>query len=720
LGGAGDTVNVAGTLAYVNVTNVEVSDKTILINKGGAAASAGSAGITVEENAAITGNIQISADRSSWQFKAPANLGIVKITPSSGEYTASISANSLTANRVFLLPDATGTLALTSDVSSAVSLASYADRIARQSDNLIKNGNSEDPNPTGFEAQGIVDGTGLGGVSKKIRRLDSGGSGLYFTDHVPCTPGEKFLFSLWIWNADVVSAAANLYCIFWRADGSVATDGIKGNSTGALPGGAYVQRSVDGTAPTDAAFVQFHINADAGNGWFRIDGLYAVRKVSAGMIAATGTRDATTYLRGDGVWAPVTASLPSVGSFAGIKVTGVAPAAGANACWLDAYGGGRIVVTGANSSSYGTFGIDQYSSDLSLGRRVLGISADGVCYFGGPVQAAGAFNSGLTGASVVTSRLTTGVSSEAFRLITANGSGTSENTEQAWFGLAFNDTRAGGISFVRGSDSKLDSLVFTTNFNNTAMRLDYLGNATITGGVTATSFTGSGAGLTGYAPNLTVGDTRLTSSSGVYVWSLATAAASYGTGVSLSFVRSTEGWDSYGTVVNIKSNPNGAGSMQMYIPYDPDYGGSSLKYRLCRYNSDNPIWCSFKTLIDSENIASQSVASAAQLSGGNYSNAIYWNNYYTTISSSSGWIALGNANGPGDTTHFHLYTSCADFYMGSPLMVNGSIQSTGILTAAAVETTSKGTSGGIILRNPSGARFRLSVNASNQLQLDAI
>jgi len=36
------------------------------------------------------------------------------------------------------------------------------------------------------------------------------------------------------------------------------------------------------------------------------------------------------------------------------------------------------------------------------------------------------------------------------------------------------------------------------------------------------------------------------------------------------------------------------------------------------------------------------------------------------------------------------------------------------------EATNNGTAGGIIMRNPSGTRFRLSINASNQLQLDPI
>ena len=51
IGGAADTVEISGTLTWVNTTNLEVTDKNIVLNKGGTAGSANGAGISIEENA---------------------------------------------------------------------------------------------------------------------------------------------------------------------------------------------------------------------------------------------------------------------------------------------------------------------------------------------------------------------------------------------------------------------------------------------------------------------------------------------------------------------------------------------------------------------------------------------------------------------------------------------------------------------------------------------
>lgn len=81
IGGANSTINMAGTVNNQNVTNLDVDDKLITINKGGAAASGGVSGIEVEENAVITGYVETSADRNSWAFKAPNTNGVATLTP---------------------------------------------------------------------------------------------------------------------------------------------------------------------------------------------------------------------------------------------------------------------------------------------------------------------------------------------------------------------------------------------------------------------------------------------------------------------------------------------------------------------------------------------------------------------------------------------------------------------------------------------------------------
>lgn len=81
IGGANTTVNITGSVNNQAVTNLNVSDKLITINDGGAAASGGSAGIEIEENGSATGYVQTSSNRNSWAFKAPNTNGVATLTP---------------------------------------------------------------------------------------------------------------------------------------------------------------------------------------------------------------------------------------------------------------------------------------------------------------------------------------------------------------------------------------------------------------------------------------------------------------------------------------------------------------------------------------------------------------------------------------------------------------------------------------------------------------
>ena len=110
LGGPGDTVAINGTLTYVDVTNLQVSDKDIVVNVGGAAASGNSAGLHVEEGGVITGYNHVANSRQSWELIAPANPGTIQLTPSVGAFTAEIKST-VTANRTLTIPDTTDTLA---------------------------------------------------------------------------------------------------------------------------------------------------------------------------------------------------------------------------------------------------------------------------------------------------------------------------------------------------------------------------------------------------------------------------------------------------------------------------------------------------------------------------------------------------------------------------------------------------------------------------------
>lgn len=81
IGNTGSVVTITGTTLYENVTDLLIQDKTITINDGGAVASAGNAGIEIEENNVITGYAEVSTDRNSWELKAPNQAGIVTISP---------------------------------------------------------------------------------------------------------------------------------------------------------------------------------------------------------------------------------------------------------------------------------------------------------------------------------------------------------------------------------------------------------------------------------------------------------------------------------------------------------------------------------------------------------------------------------------------------------------------------------------------------------------
>lgn len=102
------TLNVAGVINHTVTTNLDVVDKTITLNKGGGASSGGSSGIDIEENGSVSGYLSVNAARTGWDLKAPATAGIITFVP--------------TATTVALtMPTSTGTLALTSDISTAIS-----------------------------------------------------------------------------------------------------------------------------------------------------------------------------------------------------------------------------------------------------------------------------------------------------------------------------------------------------------------------------------------------------------------------------------------------------------------------------------------------------------------------------------------------------------------------------------------------------------------------
>jgi len=102
-------------------------------------------------------------------------------------------------------------------------------------------------------------------------------------------------------------------------------------------------------------------------------------------------------------------------------------------------------------------------------------------------------------------------------------------------------------------------------------------------------------------------------SKGNYVWTSSTAPRNFPDGISLSFVQSSNGWQSYGTVVNFHTYPNDGATAQFYFPYSASFGGNSMQYRLGLYN--NAGWTGWKTIWDNTNDGAGSGLDADLLDG---------------------------------------------------------------------------------------------------------
>lgn len=96
VGGANSTVNFVGAVFNQGVTNLNVTDKLITVNDGGSVSSGGASGVEVEENAVATAYVKTSADRNSWEIKAPNTNGVVSVTPGASNDVATLNAASQT------------------------------------------------------------------------------------------------------------------------------------------------------------------------------------------------------------------------------------------------------------------------------------------------------------------------------------------------------------------------------------------------------------------------------------------------------------------------------------------------------------------------------------------------------------------------------------------------------------------------------------------------
>lgn len=124
-------LTVNGTMTTINSTVTEISDPVITLNNGGAASSAGGAGIEIEEASAITAFATVAAARNGWSFKAPTNAN-----------TATLLLSSLAANRSYTLPDVSGTFALGTGAAGSVAFWTGANVLSSNANFFFDNTNT--------------------------------------------------------------------------------------------------------------------------------------------------------------------------------------------------------------------------------------------------------------------------------------------------------------------------------------------------------------------------------------------------------------------------------------------------------------------------------------------------------------------------------------------------------------------------------------------------
>lgn len=111
----------------------------------------------------------------------------------------------------------------------------------------------------------------------------------------------------------------------------------------------------------------------------------------------------------------------------------------------------------------------------------------------------------------------------------------------------------------------------------------------------------NGEGATGTWPVNVSGSAASVDALPMYSKTVNDLPNAYPMGVSCVHVRNEAGggWFSYGTVLTVKGYSAGGGTLQVYVPYSPTYGGTSLKFRCGNYDVNNGNgWSGWRTLID--------------------------------------------------------------------------------------------------------------------------
>ena len=215
------------------------------------------------------------------------------------------------------------TAAAQTAANSAATAAAYADRLARSSHNLIKNGNSETtPQPGTPEADHRAEGAGAARHGSWLRTISnwSGtsrtglGEWIEWTAPIQCAPGDKFHFEFWARKYSGGVPATSVLNASWRdSSGSEIANTI----TYLALTTTYQKHSAECVAPAGASFVVFssgdHNTPNAQELWF--DDAYATRKISAGMLEGDAIQSTTSDFK-------VTSTTASTSTTTGAIVVG--------------------------------------------------------------------------------------------------------------------------------------------------------------------------------------------------------------------------------------------------------------------------------------------------------------------------------------------------------------------------------------------------------------
>ena len=249
---------------------------------------------------------------------------------------------------------------------------------------------------------------------------------------------------------------------------------------------------------------------------------------------------------------------------------------------------GSTVITGGTwnggtiATGYGGTGLTSYTSggavyansSSTLTSGTLPVTAGGT----GATTAAGA-QSSLN----VPSTTGSGATGTWGINITGSASGSAGSVANA---VTFNNGGSGDASGITFNGSAARTISYNT-----------VGAPSISG----TNATGTwGISVSGNAATAT--SSPLLSALGSYIWSASTLPTGYNQGIQASFVRSSDGWQNYGSVMNMNTYSGGGGALQMYVPYSPTYGGTGLQVRFGNYDvSSGNSWTAWKTLLASDN-----------------------------------------------------------------------------------------------------------------------